>query len=64
MGRTMNVAARVQDLTRGYEADIILTESLREKLDPRFELEPLPDASVKGVSKPLVIHAVVGFESS
>ncbi len=64
VGRTVNVAARVQDLTRSYEADIILTESLREKLDPRFELEPLPDTGVKGVSKPLVIHAVVGFSET
>jgi adenylate cyclase len=61
VGRTVNVAARVQDLTRSYEADIILTETLREKLDPRFELEPLPDTPVKGVSEALVIHAVKGF---
>ena len=58
------VAARVQDLTRSYEADIILTEALREDLDPRFQLRALPETEVKGVSEPLVIHAVQGFESS
>jgi adenylate cyclase len=63
VGRTVNVAARVQDLTRSYEADIILTEALREKLDPRFQLTPLPDTPVKGVSEPLVIHAVDGFDA-
>ena len=62
VGRTVNVAARVQDLTRSYEADIILTESLREKLDPRFALKPLPDTGVKGVGRPLVIFSVLGFE--
>jgi len=61
VGRTVNVAARVQDLTRKYDADVILTESLREKLDPRFQLETLPETGVKGVRTPLVIHAVRGF---
>lgn len=63
VGRTVNVAARVQDLTRSYDADIILTESLQAELDPRFVLKPLPDTTVKGVEKPLVIHAVLEFQS-
>lgn len=62
VGRTVNVAARVQDLTRSYDADIILTDALRESLDPRFALKGLPDTGVKGVTDPLVIHSVLGFD--
>jgi adenylate cyclase len=61
VGRTVNVAARAQDLTRRLGGDIIVTEALRAQLDPRFELRALPDTQVKGVSRPLEIHAVVGY---
>ncbi len=61
IGRAVNVAARVQDLTRRLDGDVIVTESLREKLDPRFQVRPLPTSSVKGVSVPLQVHAVDGY---
>ena len=64
VGRTVNVSARVQELTRQYPADIILTETVRKNLDPRFELRDLPPTQVKGVEKPLVIHAVEGLKDS
>ncbi len=62
VGRTVNVAARVQELTRQHPVDIILTETVRKDLDTRFELSELPPTPVKGVGKPLVIHAVDGFK--
>jgi class 3 adenylate cyclase len=63
VGRVVNVAARVQDLTRGHDADVIVTAEVHEALDPRFRLRPLPPGEVKGVSKPLEIFAVDGFDS-
>ena len=62
VGRTVNVAARVQDLTRQYSADIIVTATLQESLDPRFALRPLRATRVKGVAEPLSIYAVDGFD--
>ncbi len=62
VGRTVNVAARVQDLTRQYEVDIIVTQSIASGLDPRFRLRPLPPTPVKGVAEPVAIYAVEGFE--
>ena len=64
VGRTVNVAARVQDLTRQYEVDVLATESLRADLDQRFRLRELPPTSVKGVARPLVIYAVEGFDDA
>ncbi len=59
VGRTVNVAARVQELTRQYPTDIIVTERLRRTLDSSFRTTPLPPTPVKGVAQPLRIHAVV-----
>ncbi len=61
IGRTVNVAARVQDLTRRLDGDIIVTDALLEKLDPRFDSRPLPASTVKGVSEALQVYAVDGY---
>jgi adenylate cyclase len=64
VGRTVNIAARVQELTRQYPADVILTDALQRTLDSRFVLRELAPAQVKGVAEPLVICAVERFEPS
>ncbi len=61
VGRTINVAARVQDLTRLHEADILVTRELRETLDPRFTIRELPPADVRGIAEPVGIFAVEDF---
>ncbi len=61
VGRTINVAARVQDLTRRHATDILLTEEVKEALDPRFVLEPLEPTEVRGIAQPVMIYAARGF---
>src|SRR5262245_12928945 len=58
VGPTVNLAARVQTLTRIHKVDILVTEALREHLDPRFVLEPMPPEPVKGIEEPVVTYAV------
>jgi class 3 adenylate cyclase len=58
VGRTVNVAARVQTLTRIHQADILVTEALRADLDARFVLMPMPAEFVKGSAEPVVTYAV------
>jgi adenylate cyclase len=58
VGPTVNLAARVQGLTRIHKVDILVTEALREHLDPRFVLEPMAPEPVKGVEEPVVTYAV------
>jgi adenylate cyclase len=60
IGRTVNVAARAQDLTRSFRKDIILTDSVRQTMDRRFVLSALPETAVKGVEEPLSIFALEG----
>jgi adenylate cyclase len=52
VGRTVNVAARVQTLTRIHQADILVTEALRAEFDARFVLMPMPAEFVKGIAEP------------
>jgi len=61
VGRTVNVAARVQDLTRQYDSDILVTEGLRATLDSGFQLRVLPPTQVKGIATPVAIYAVEGW---
>jgi adenylate cyclase len=62
VGRTVNLAARVQDLTRGTDADILVTEAVRDGLDPRFVLRPMAAASVRGIEQPVATWAVDRFD--
>ena len=58
VGRTVNLAARVQSLTRVHQVDILVTEAMREELDSRFVLTAMPAEIVKGIAEPVVTYAV------
>jgi len=59
VGPTLNLAARVQSLTREHRQDILLTEAVRAELDPQFKLSAMPAAAVKGITEPVVTYAVL-----
>jgi class 3 adenylate cyclase len=61
IGRTVNLAARVERLTRVHHADILITGAVRDALDPRYVLEELPAQEVRGVAEPVVTYAVRGM---
>jgi class 3 adenylate cyclase len=61
VGSTVNVAARVQDLTRAHSVDVLATEPVRVALDQRFRLHALPPASLRGIAEPVQIWAVHDF---
>jgi adenylate cyclase len=60
VGSTINIAARVQDLTRLHHGDILVTGAVQESLDPRFRLRELPPAELRGIAEPVAIFAVEG----
>ena len=64
VGRTVNVAARVQALTRDHEVDILVTKEVQAHLDPRFRLTPMPAAVVKGLQDPVVTYVVEAWEGA
>jgi MYXO-CTERM domain-containing protein len=62
IGNTVNVASRVEHLTRVHDAAVLVTDAVREVLDQRFRLRELPPTQVAGVSEPLVVYAVDGVD--
>jgi class 3 adenylate cyclase len=56
----VNLAARVQALTRLHQVDILVTEALRAELDTGILLTPMPAERVKGFAEPVVTYAVKG----
>lgn len=62
IGGTVNLASRVERLTRTHDAAILVTDAVRARLDPRFRLQPMPATTVRGVGDPVATWAVVGWE--
>ncbi|HSP99489.1 MAG TPA: adenylate/guanylate cyclase domain-containing protein [Candidatus Dormibacteraeota bacterium] len=62
IGGTVNLASRVERLTRTHDAAILVTDAVRARLDPRFRLQPMPATAVRGVGEPVATWAVVGWD--
>src|SRR5213083_782346 len=62
IGSAVNLASRVQELTRAHAVDILVTAAVRDALDPRFALRALPSLEGKGLPAAVATFAVDGFE--
>ena len=62
VGDTINVASRVEGLTRALDVDLLITQEVKEKLDHRFVLKEMPAMSVKGKEDPIVTYLVEGLQ--
>lgn len=60
VGRTVNLAARVQSLTRTHGVEILVTDAVRAELADAFRLEAMPAEPVKGIAEPVATWAVRG----
>ena len=63
LGHAVNLAARIQALTRIHHVDILVSEALRTELDPDFILAPMPAEPVKGFAEPVITYAVRGHSA-
>lgn len=64
VGGTVNLAARVESLTRAHDAGILVTAAVRARLDPRFRVRPMPPTAVRGVAEPVPTWEVVGWDEN
>jgi adenylate cyclase len=64
VGSTVNVASRVERLTRTLDVDVLVTADVADGLDPRFRLEPMPEVAVKGIATPVRTFALRGFDGA
>jgi adenylate cyclase len=62
IGDAVNVTARIEGLTRKFDADILISHDTQQALGPNSEfiLKSLGEAPVKGKARPVRIYAVTG----
>jgi adenylate cyclase len=63
IGRAVNLASRVENLTRVHGTDVLVTDAVRAHSDPRFRFRALPPAEAKGIPEPIVTYALEGFDA-
>ena len=57
-GDPINLASRVEGLTREHQVDLLVTDGVREALDEGFRLRPMPALHVKGKAEPVRTYFV------
>lgn len=60
IGDAVNLASRIESLTKVHGESILISEETRQRLDGRFEVREAPVASVKGKEKPVRTFVPVG----
>ena len=62
-GDPINVASRIEGLTREHRVDVLVSHDIRAALDAGFRLRPMPPALVKGKPEPVQTYYVEGLRS-
>jgi adenylate cyclase len=58
VGDAVNLASRIQGLSKDVGTDILVSESTRRRLHGDYALEPLPAVRVKGKSAEVEVWAL------
>jgi adenylate cyclase len=58
IGNTVNIASRVQGLTKRVGRPLLVTAAVRDQLPDRFTFEDLPPQEVSGIEGGVMIFAV------
>ncbi|MCL2411879.1 MAG: HAMP domain-containing protein [Treponema sp.] len=61
IGDPVNLASRIESLSKPLGADILISENTWDLVGDRFICEEMPPVTVKGKEKPLRLFAVVNF---
>jgi len=59
IGNTVNVASRIQGLTKELGCDILVSQETVERLTGSFPMDREPARFVKGYSRPIVVHRIL-----
>ncbi len=60
IGDSVNLASRLEGLTKAYKAEIIISEDTKKKLKQSYKIRELDTVAVKGKDKSVVIYEVLG----
>lgn len=58
VGETVNIASRIQDLTKDQGADILISDAVRRGLQRCATTRSLPPVLVKGIREPLCLFSI------
>ncbi|HTQ05640.1 MAG TPA: adenylate/guanylate cyclase domain-containing protein [Polyangiaceae bacterium] len=64
IGDTVNVASRLEGLTKELHADIVLSEDLFKEVEAHVVAEPLKRVHVKGRDREVMVYRLVGLKGS
>jgi class 3 adenylate cyclase len=60
IGDTVNLASRIEQLTKAFRCDILVGEETVKRLENAFRMRAERPQKVKGYSKPLIVYRVLG----
>ena len=60
IGSTVNVASRIQDLTKEFQCDILVSKETVDRLRGSFSFKEMPPRKVKGYSKEVRVFSLIG----
>ena len=58
IGDTVNLAARLQELNKEYDTEVIFSAATRERIQGDFHVRELKTAQLKGISHPVDIFTL------
>jgi adenylate cyclase len=58
IGDTVNLASRIQGLTKEFKTDILISETIQDTIGNQYNCTPLPKVQVKGKRTPIQVYAL------
>ncbi len=62
IGDTVNVASRVEGVTKEFGVDILITKSVYELVQEELEVSYMGESKVKGHGKAIALYSVIGWK--
>ena len=63
IGDSVNLASRVQDLTKEYDAPILVTSETKERVEHMCQLRHVDSIEVRGRSETTDLYEVIDYKS-
>jgi adenylate cyclase len=64
IGDTVNMTSRIESSTKAFGADLLVSETVSQKVGEEFLFEEAGSAEVKGKSEPLKLFKVRGYREN
>ena len=58
IGDTVNMASRIQGLTKAFQTDILVSGEIRNRLKDQYDFKTMPETRVKGKSEPIQVYSL------